>query len=82
MDLRRRPKRSASEATPRMLVRCRRCPVVKGSAVEGRDNGALRGGLLAKENISSKARELAEADPGLMSTKGETDCSRMHEGTH
>ena len=65
-----------------MLVRCRRCPVVRESAVEGRGNGAPRGGLLAKESISSNARELAEANSGLMSINGETVCGRMHEGTH
>jgi hypothetical protein len=61
MDLRRRPKRSASEAAPRMLPRCRRCPLVGVSAVAGRDNEAPRADLFVKESMSSKAKELAKA---------------------
>jgi hypothetical protein len=63
MDLRRRPKRSASDAAPRILPLFRRGPPTVGSAVEGRDNGSPREALLVKEIMSSSARELAAIHP-------------------
>jgi len=63
IDLRRRPKRSASDATPRILARFRRGllveRLVEESAVAGREDGVCED-LLVKGTISSSARELAE----------------------
>ena len=64
IDLRRRPKRSASDATPRILPRFRRGLLAVGleeeSAVEGREGRVAREDLLVKGTMSSSARELAE----------------------
>ncbi|KAI0263935.1 hypothetical protein BC834DRAFT_884634 [Gloeopeniophorella convolvens] len=71
MDLRRRPKRSASDAAPRILPRCRRglaVGVCGGSAVVGRERGAPRAGLWAKEPVSSSASEL-EYEPESSESK-------------
>jgi hypothetical protein len=68
MDLRRRPKRSASEATPRILPRWRRRPPAVGfkeeSAVDGRESGNPRADLFVNGIMSSSARELAEKTYG------------------
>ena len=64
IDLRRRPKRSASDATPRILPLFLRGLLVVGleaeSAVAGRGSEARRVGLGVKGLMSSSARELAE----------------------
>ena len=64
MDLRRRPKRNASEATPRILPRLRRWPPAVGvkeeSAVAGRESAAPREDLCVNGTMSSSVRELAE----------------------
>lgn len=64
IDLRRRPKRSASDATPRILLRFRRGLVAveqeEESAVAGRESEAVREDLFVKGTMSSRARELAE----------------------
>ena len=64
MDLRRRPKRRASEATPKILPRFRRWPPAVGvkeeSAVAGRESEVARADLCANGIMSSSVRELAE----------------------
>jgi hypothetical protein len=64
IDLRRRPKRSASVATPKILPRLRRWPPAVGvkeeSAVAGRESVVPRANLCLNGIVSSSARELAE----------------------
>jgi hypothetical protein len=74
IDLRRRPKRRASDATPRMLPRFRRGLQAVGlegeSAVAGRESGTPRVDLVEKGTVSSSARELSEIIPEEVSTDG------------